>query len=274
MYGNEMVITPAIAKLMLERNTNNFRKTINKDRVTSYANDMKSGKWQCNGESIVFAKDGTLKDGQHRLYAVIEAGVPVQMFVVFDADNDITIYDSGFNRTVSCVYGKNVTSASAVAKLIICISESNTQFANAKANRIVGVGRITEFIETYESTINKAIEIARNGANHGKGHIAACHAAVFVLLLDGQPEEKIKQFFKIVNSGIPETYIESSAPIAFGKTIETATYSGHTGRVAMLTCALSAYYDFVAGTHRTKRYKADYDLIEYVRTVMKRVKGK
>lgn len=73
-------ITPEIAERWLGKNTRN--RNARNSIIAQYARDMKSGKWVLNGESIKFADDGTLLDGQHRLLAVVAAGVAVQMLVV------------------------------------------------------------------------------------------------------------------------------------------------------------------------------------------------
>lgn len=56
------------------------------DGVAGYARDMKAGKWRRNGETIKIAWDGTVPDGQHRLYACMEAGVPFWCLVVTGVD--------------------------------------------------------------------------------------------------------------------------------------------------------------------------------------------
>ena len=60
-------ITPELAHEWLGFNTHN--RNIRQRIVTAYAADMTGGDWQWNGESIKFAEDGTLLDGQHRLAA-------------------------------------------------------------------------------------------------------------------------------------------------------------------------------------------------------------
>lgn len=72
-------ITPEIAKTYLTRNVNN-RKPSNKT-VSIYAREMKMGKWQLTHQGLAFDENGDLLDGQHRLWAVVEADVPVQMIV-------------------------------------------------------------------------------------------------------------------------------------------------------------------------------------------------
>lgn len=73
-------ITPDLAREYLGFNTHN--RNIRGRVVTAYATDMLNGDWVWNGEAIKFAKDGSLRDGQHRLMAIVESGVTTKMLVV------------------------------------------------------------------------------------------------------------------------------------------------------------------------------------------------
>lgn len=50
--------------------------------VEKYARDMKAGKWHRNGESVKIARNNMVIDGQHRLHACVQAGVPFWSVVV------------------------------------------------------------------------------------------------------------------------------------------------------------------------------------------------
>lgn len=78
--GGFECITPDAAKAMLSGNVRN--RTIIASRVESYSTAMKRGEWRHTHQGIAFGADGTLYDGQHRLLAIVEANVPVTMFVV------------------------------------------------------------------------------------------------------------------------------------------------------------------------------------------------
>lgn len=73
-------VTPEIAARWLLSNTHN--RNLRRAVVLAYAADMAAGAWNWNGESIKFAEDGTLLDGQHRLAAIVEADLTVRMLVV------------------------------------------------------------------------------------------------------------------------------------------------------------------------------------------------
>ena len=99
--GTVETITPAMAEEYLRHNEHNPRKTASRRQVESYARDMAAGKWFINGEPIVFDANGDLKNGQHRLMAIIKANVPVDMYVVRGVDPRITTFDYGMLRRMS-----------------------------------------------------------------------------------------------------------------------------------------------------------------------------
>ena len=78
-------ITPKQAEKYLQHNTSN--RNLRKSLVSQYARDMENGKWRLTHQGIAFNCDGTLLDGQHRLKAIIESGVTVQMLVARGVDS-------------------------------------------------------------------------------------------------------------------------------------------------------------------------------------------
>ena len=75
-----MTVTPEIAQEWASLNTRN--RPVRYAKVAQFARDMKAGKWVLNGETIKIAADGTFLDGQHRLFACIQAGVPFETVVI------------------------------------------------------------------------------------------------------------------------------------------------------------------------------------------------
>jgi hypothetical protein len=70
--------------------------------VEKYARDMKAGRWHRNGETVKLAWDGTVADGQHRLYACIRADVPFWSVVVTGVDPAAQdTVDTGLPRRLS-----------------------------------------------------------------------------------------------------------------------------------------------------------------------------
>ena len=81
------LVTPEMAEKWLSSNADNQRQ-LKKARVEKYAKEMLDGMWLYNGESIVISESGRLLDGQHRLSAVIKAGIPVEMAVIDDVPDE------------------------------------------------------------------------------------------------------------------------------------------------------------------------------------------
>lgn len=71
-------ITPADAAKYLETSKRN--RTIHMPRVAQYARDMASGRWS-PATMLIIDEDGNMVDAHHRMMAVVNAGVPVQMCV-------------------------------------------------------------------------------------------------------------------------------------------------------------------------------------------------
>jgi hypothetical protein len=97
-------VTPEAASRMLGTMEHNRkqRRTV----IERYAREMIAGHWKLNGEPIIIGHDGKLKDGQHRLNAVVMAKVAVPMLVVRGVLEDaMPSIDTGSSRS----YGDVVT---------------------------------------------------------------------------------------------------------------------------------------------------------------------
>ena len=84
MNGQVKTITPNVAELMLRTNENN--RPLSQRKVREYAHDMRNGNWTLTHQGILVGRGGKLIDGQHRLRACIEAGVPFTTLVIEDSD--------------------------------------------------------------------------------------------------------------------------------------------------------------------------------------------
>lgn len=98
------VITPALAAEWLTKAGPNRR--VRPHMVDKYAKDVASGRWRLNGEAIVMSKSGKIIDGQHRLLAIVKAGVPIECFVASGIDDEaFDTIDIGANRTLADILG-------------------------------------------------------------------------------------------------------------------------------------------------------------------------
>lgn len=97
-FAEVVTITPGLAEYILNNNPDN--RALKPVKQGHYATDMVGGTWALNGENIIVAKDGSLNDGQNRLYSVIEAQTPIETFIAFGVERDTrTTVDQGAARS-------------------------------------------------------------------------------------------------------------------------------------------------------------------------------
>lgn len=214
MTYEEMVITKDIADSMLARNTKNYRK-VNWNIVHKYARTMEQGLWKHNGEPIIFDENGLLKDGQHRLLAVLESGVPVKMLVVKGVDRDINTFDEGGGRTAAQrAKAEGLALSGSTLGAIAMILNT--------LDRHVYIGNDEKVRYGWEHVENlkKAETFCERGKRTGPMRKAACIAAVYCAIERGLiPDEMLDAFCAIVNTGMPKGDYTPDSALALRNTI-------------------------------------------------------
>lgn len=116
-------ITPELAENYLKFNIKN--RSFSESQLTFLAKEMRQGRFLENGESIVFDKNGELKDGQHRLKSIIISGKSYFIPVVRGVEPvSMATYDTGKNRTAGDVLTLN-----------------GFKYGNSKAALIIGINK-------------------------------------------------------------------------------------------------------------------------------------
>lgn len=82
-----MTITPKIAQYILD-NHNNDNRPMTQSQVNNIANNIRKNGWLKDGGSLIFNVDGNITEFQHRLRAIIETGITVEVPVYLGADLD------------------------------------------------------------------------------------------------------------------------------------------------------------------------------------------
>lgn len=87
---------------MLAANTAN--RPLSRSTVRAFADAMQRGDWLVTHQGIAFDTNGMLVDGQHRLAAVVEAEMPVEMTVFTEVEPDtFDVLDTGKRRNAADV---------------------------------------------------------------------------------------------------------------------------------------------------------------------------
>lgn len=154
-------IDPERAKKLLAMNTGNFRK-INRKRVAQYASDMSSNLWEANGETIKI-NGNELKDGQHRLLAVIESGATITTGVAYDVDGDCLHVDQGGKRTIGDWlqhFGvKNARTVGSAGRLILCHANDRWNW-NEPSNTYIQLDELIAFCRKNSEQIIASVRLA------------------------------------------------------------------------------------------------------------------
>lgn len=99
-----VLVTPNIAVRWMERNHGNRNRR--RMHVARLVRDMEGGNYLVTGDTIKFDRDDRLIDGQHRLAAIVETGIPVWMLIVRNLDPKVqTVLDANAKRSASDALG-------------------------------------------------------------------------------------------------------------------------------------------------------------------------
>lgn len=157
-------IGPDTAKEMLASNIDN--RHIRRAVVDRYARDMKAHKWVENGAAISFAADGTLLDGQHRLAAIVRAGVAVRLLVVRGLPNSAQdSMDDLAKRTLADTFNfhgiSNANSAAAIVRrVLLWQNDARTNTGKYQPTKAEALAAIRED-QTLAVAINAAAQMRK-----------------------------------------------------------------------------------------------------------------
>ena len=142
IYSREVLVTPEMAKKILETQNKSNRKLIKSD-VDKYALDMSSGNF-VGGTCISFFQDGSLADGQHRLHAVVQSGVAILFVFVFNIDEKAKLvlnlgrkqqawHNLQMMHGCDRIYGGNIKTVSGAIRNIYSIERNVTSLTPSQS---------------------------------------------------------------------------------------------------------------------------------------------
>lgn len=200
-------MTPDMARDILKNNPNN--RNVKRDRVSLYATEMEKGRWQLNGESIVIDENGNLKDGQHRLMAVVKSQCTVPMIVVTGVDADCSIYDRGSSRSVRDIMQINMVGEKWKQCSHIIAVCNRFLYLKKATNRCNSDFDVIKFIETYEKELEQLYHIAIVRSKYSRSSTVA--SAIFLAIHNGDSIEKLNRYVQVLNTGMMDSPTDSPA---------------------------------------------------------------
>jgi hypothetical protein len=200
-------ITPEMAKAMLEHNKGN--RPVKSSVVVTYARDMQKGNWKTDYNPIAFATDGTLKNGQHRLAAIIKSGVTVSMLVARDVDDE-AMYDIGANRSTPDVLHFNGKVLEELCK------KGYTSFVNYIINtdsKKQSAVEIEKYILENQRYFEKLLYVKENITNRGGSYNNTIYTnlALYSAVRAGEDLDMLKRYYYVYCNELPDNECEFSA---------------------------------------------------------------
>jgi len=258
MFMTYELITPEIAEGLLE--TNDGNRSLSRGTVIAYVNDMLSGNWdETVGSAISIDSNGVLRDGQHRLTAIVESGVSVRMWVCRNVSSD-GIYDNNRKRSNADQIMITRPDFDNVYKTTRFISVARTIIGhndNAHYNRrVVTPKEIIDFTEAHKEDLD-GFFLNMPQSTAPKVTVAVVYLALFMAYMSGVDINNILDFYEVLVSGM-STRPEEFPIIAYRNYLKDVA-STHTTIAEIARCQY-ALKNYLKGT-RIKRSISPKELI-------------
>lgn len=159
-------VTPNMAnEILVMRNSENYR-NLKPNAKRLYVKEMKEGRWMFNGDTIRFDWNGNLIDGQHRLEAIKETGLPQDCIIVEGLNPECAqTIDIGHKRSVEDYLKKQdkmyANGSTAVVKLAMTLHRKNKQIGHSTSNS--GISNTMMVDKYFDDSIhfNEAISFGK-----------------------------------------------------------------------------------------------------------------
>lgn len=201
MRSRMQTITPAKAAEMLQANTSN--RPVSKRVVQTFSDAMKRGEWKVTHQGVAIDTNGKLVDGQHRLAAIIEADMPVEITVFTDVPADtFDVLDTGKRRNaadVLAIEGEQSTLQLAAMLRTVWLYDNRRDMNWSGGGASVSNQQILETLEA-NPTIRAYVAIGERLANE-VGLIKSAGGAASYLLSRVNSEKKLQPWFDGVIDG-------------------------------------------------------------------------
>lgn len=201
---DDVLVTPTLAKHILEKyNTGNRKLRIGHANV--FAKVLTRGGWQNTGESVVFAAEGILNNGQHRLEGIVRSGIAATMDIRFGIPRAaFAVTDTGSKRLAGDVLSIHGSSSpfgvAATVKLLLAYQAG----LPGSYYNVTKVGN-DEILAGYKAfkTVDASNELARRHLKR-QGFVNAASTAFTYMALLETDEQTVVAFLSIIETGLAE----------------------------------------------------------------------
>jgi len=207
-------ITPEMAQTWLDRGGAN--RHTSERRILRLVNAIELGEWQLTGDSIKLDAEGRVRDGKHRLTAIVRSKTTVQALVVRGVtEAAFDVIDTGKSRTpadVLAIHGHTSTVAKATAARGLIIIERTGRYLSLGSNQALMApsnAAILAYVEAHPELVEAvglADRLRISGGFFGGSGLWAIAITMFLRI-------SVDQTRVFVNSLIEGANLEHGSPI-------------------------------------------------------------
>ena len=197
-------ITPKKAEAYLNRNTGNRK--LRDGVVDEYAHDMRNGTWTICPEPITIYDNGDIADGQHRLWAIIEADAPQKFLVLREFPRPAGLnVNTGRGRTVvdnARISGVNLDLTNEIVSIAKVVEQGK------RSGDVLPNSRKVELAERHMEAVQWTVKHGPRGRYLRNQCVMAAVARAWY---HEEDKEKLARFCKVLSDGFADGASESAA---------------------------------------------------------------
>lgn len=219
-------ISPEKAADYLETITNN--RPLSPGTVQAYTNDILAGNWdETVGSAISLDENGVVRDGQHRLTAIVRAGVGIHSWVCRNVSSD-GIYDNNRKRSNADQIAIMRSDYDPVYRTTRYISIARALVTHVSINSSAGYRRtvtpkeIIDFTDKHKEDLD-GFFLSMPQSTVSKISLAVVHLSLFLAYMNGVDMSDILDFYDILCTGM-STSPEEFPIIAYRNYLKDASY--------------------------------------------------
>lgn len=258
MYAQRMLVTPEMAARWLE-SANTHNRKVSQPTVDAYARDMVEGRWEETNQGIAFSTGGVLLDGQHRLWAIVQADLGVWMWVFFNVSKSAQlVVDQNRPRSVADAITLQ-GGMGRVTQTVVAVMRSMIRGAGNKGGtgRKPTIQEERKLLEKHWEAIHFSIEHTASVRGGVRGIRSASVRGVIARAWYSQDHNELIRFCDALKHGIVSREQDSSVSLLWSFLVQSAN-SG-TGSVQLRERYLKterALVAFLSGEPIKKLYAA------------------
>lgn len=254
MITHEVVeVLPADAQAMLD-NLYPRQRPVTDGHVSRLAEDIRTGEFRLSPDPIVLLADGRLANGQHRLRACVETGIPITVVISRGWEESVyDIMDAGMRRKLL----HRVEQSWLKAKNAIAAIRGALNGPSPRNGGVVTEQAVVRAAIAWEAQVRELV--AMPYANKLRGPILS---VALRALLRGENGSHIARFIAVVGSGVGSGEQESAAVRLFVHTSDSKVKAmgGLTGTTDLYRRTQSALRAFLDVRPLSKLYACSDDL--------------